>query len=662
MSNQFQHLLSPFKIGKTEIKNRLCVAPMGDGYLGLGGPFAEYSDVGIQHIVERAKGGWGAFFAGCTMFPDNKVDPFDPNYAVLNHPAYFMKQGLLLNERCDFFGMKVFQQVTMGWGRNYGMYSSSPNPAFYDPSATSPELSKEQIRQKIDCMVEFAQLCKSSGFAGVEIHALHWGYLLDNFAMALTNHREDEYGGSLENRLRVCREIVEGIKQVCGQDYPVTMRLGLKSYIKGFNRSSLHGEDEAGRTLEEGVRIAKLLEQYGYDAMSVDVGIYDSFYYACQPTYMGNGQIIPLAEACKRELSIPVLACSRMNDPRVNENAVKRGQCDAVVIGRQSLADPDYPKKLEMGQPEDIRPCIGCNVGCIGNLHRGAPVSCAVNPISRKETTTALTRVLTPKKVAVVGGGLGGMEVAVDARLRGHDVTIYEKTDRLGGLLIPASAHHFKKDLQKLIAWYQHQIEKLGIPVEYNTEMTAEKLIACKPDAAVIAVGSQPVVPRIDGADHPKCVTGVDVLNGKVWLGQEIVIVGGGLVGCETAIDYASQGKKVTIVEAADDVLAASAMIDITISMLVKDMLEDNHVKLMTGYKIQGVNDKGAVVVPTAGGDPVEVAADNVILSIGMRPVKDELSQKLAGEGIELYRTGDCARVGNVYTVVHGAYEVARAL
>lgn len=660
--NQFEHLLSPFKIGKTEIKNRLCVAPMGDGYLGLGGPFAEYSDVGIQHIVERAKGGWGAFFAGCTMFPDNKVDPFDPIYNVLGHPGSFLKQGLLLNERCEYFGMKNFQQVTMGFGRNYGMLSSSTNPSFYDPDAVTSVLTKDQIKQKIETMVEFSLLCKNSGFAGVEIHALHWGYLLDNFAMALTNHRTDEYGGSLENRLRVCKEVLEGIKQTCGQDFPVTMRLGLKSYIKGFNQPSLHGEDEAGRTLEEGIRIAKLLEQYGYDAMSVDVGVYDSFYYACQPTYMGNGQIIPLAEACKKELNIPVLASSRMNDPFVSEQAIADGKLDAVVIGRQSLADPYYPKKLEMGKPEAIRPCIGCNVGCIGNLHRGAPVSCAVNPVSRKELFSGLEKALTPKKVAVIGGGLGGMEVAVDAKRRGHDVTIYEKGDKLGGLLRPASAHDFKDDLKQLVKWYEYEIDKLGIPVQLGSEMTADKIKALKPDVAVIAIGSQPIMPRISGYDHPKCVSGVDALSGSVPLGDNIVVVGGGLVGCEIAIDFAKEGKNVTIVEAAPEVLAASAKVDITISMMVKDMLEDEHVNIMAGYKIEGVNDRGAVVKPAEGGNDIQLEADNVIMSIGMRPLEDTLSAELMGEGIEVYKTGDCAKVGTVYTVVHGAFELAIAL
>ena len=664
MANEFKHLFTPLKIGKVEIKNRFFVAPMGDGYAGLGGAYREYSDTGIEDITERARGGWGAVVLGCTMFPDNKVDPpiNGPIYDILKYQGFFMKQGKLLNERCEAFGMKNFQQITMGWGRNYGMYSSSPNPSFYDPSVLSPELSKDQIKQKIDSMIQMALLCKNSGFAGVEVHALHWGYLLDNFAMAITNRREDEYGGSLENRLRVCKEIVEGIKQVCGSDYPVMMRLGLKSYIKGFNQPSLHGEEEAGRTLEEGIRIAKLLEKYGYDAMDVDVGIYDSFYYACQPTYMGLSQILPLAAACKKELNIPVLAGSRMNDPFTNESAVRDGLCDGVSIGRQSLADPYYPQKLEKGEPETIRPCIGCNVGCIGNLHAGAPVSCAVNPTVRKGTVVHLEKALQKKKVAIIGGGIGGMEAALDAKKRGHEVTVYEKSDHLGGLAVPASAHGFKEDLKKLVKWYINEIHRAGIPVELNTEVTSDMIKKIRPDAVVVAVGSEPVMPKIEGIDHPKCVSCVDVLDGRVQLGEKLVIVGGGLVGCETAIDYASQGKEVTIVEAAPEVLAASGMVDITISMMVKDLLEDNHVKILSGHKIEGVCDKGAIITPTDGGDRSIVEADNVIMSIGMKSVKSDFIETLRGEGIELYQTGDCKKVGNVYTVVHGAYEIARML
>ncbi len=665
MSNNFKATFTPFKIGKVEIKNRLTIAPMGDGYNGLGGPYAEYSDTGIADIVERAKGGWGAIFLGCTMFPDNKVDPAinGPIYDILQFPGFFTKQANAMNERIGFYGMKAFQQVTMGWGRNYGMYAPSPAPSFYDPSTMSPELSKEQIAQKIDAMVQMAKICKDGGFAGVEIHAMHWGYLLDNFAMALINHREDEYGGCLENRLRVCKEIVEGIKNACGADYPVTMRLGLKSYIKGFNKASLHGDEEAGRTLEEGIRIAQLLEQYGYDAINADVGIYDSFYYAAQPTYMGLSQVLPLAEACKKEINeIPVIACSRMNDPFTNEEAFASGKIDAVAIGRQSLADPFYPQKLERGEVEDIRPCIGCNVGCMGNLHQGKPVTCAVNPTVRKQTTQTLAKSLEPKKVAVIGGGIGGMEFAIDATKMGHDVTIYEKSDKLGGLALPASAHEFKDDLKRLVKWYEYQIKKAGIKVEFNSEMDAEKIKALKPDVAVIAIGSKPIMPPIEGIDHAKCSSGVDVLNGKVKLGKTVAIVGGGLVGCETAIDYAAQGRDVTIIEAAPAVLAASAAVDITVSMMVKDLLEDHKVKILAGHKIEAITDEGAVVSPTAGGEKMVVPADNVVMSIGMRPVKNTLRDDLRGAGIDIYELGDCAKVGNVYTVVHGAYEIARNL
>lgn len=665
MGNQFEHLLSPMKIGKLNIKNRLCVAPMGDGYLGLAGPHGEYSDLGIEHIVERARGGFGLMYLGCTAFPDNKVDPHSDTYDVLNHRDAYMKQGLRMNELCSVYDMKVFQQVTMGVGRNHpGNYACSPVEQFGDPSVIVPGLTKDQIKQKMDCVIEMASLVKASGFAGVEIHALHWGYLLDQFAMAITNHREDEYGGSLENRLRLCKEIVQNVKQVCGADFPVSMRLGLKSYIKGLNQSDLLGENEAGRTLEEGIRIAQMLESYGYDVLSVDTGTYESFYYSCAPSYMPQGHVIDLAAKCKEAVNIPVLCGSRMFDPFMNEKAVAEGKIDGVVIGRQSIADPYYVKKLEMGTPEKIRPCIGCLVGCMNKLQSGAPVSCAVNPVSRKEGNYNIQRTLTPKKVAVVGGGVAGMEAARICKLRGHDVTIYEKSDRLGGLLHAAGAPSFKKETLQLMHWYINEVKELGIPVVYNADIDAEKIKELAPNAVIMAMGSGSLMPRsIEGIDHPKCVSFIDAHENKDAHkeDQNIIVVGGGLVGCETALDFAMDGKNVTLVEAVPTILGASKMLPLMVKQMIPDMLEYYKVNCMPGYKIEAINDQGAVVSPTEGGEAIQLEADRVIIAIG-RKRADSFAKDLFGSGIEVYSVGDINEIGNVYTSVTAAYEVARSL
>lgn len=662
MPNQFPHLLSPFKIGKTTLKNRLCVGPMGDGYLGLNGPHGEYSDLGIEHIIQRAKGGFGLYIGGC-MFADDKVDPSDPSYALLSNQEPFRKQALRLNERADYYGMKIIQQVSMGLGRNYqGLYSCSANEVFQYPEETSPVLTVEQIKQKINCVVEAAALVKNSGFAGVEIHALHWGYLLDQFAMSITNRREDEYGGSLENRLRCCKEIVEGVKQVCGADFPVSIRLGLKSYISKLNKSDFTGEHEAGRTLEEAIRIAQLLESYGYDVLNVDTGMYDSFYYACPPSYMPNGHVIDLAGKCKEKVHIPVICGSRMNNPYMDEQAVADGKIDGVVLVRAALADPNFAKKLEMGTPDKIRPCIGCLVGCMNKLRNGELVSCAVNPVGRKEGNYGIGKSMSPKRVAIVGGGVAGMEAARVAKLRGHDVTIYEKSGQLGGLLHAAGAHSFKTEVKQLMDWYIAEMKELDIPVVYEVEMDAGKLKKLHPDVVIMAMGSTSLMPRsVAGIDHPKCVSGVDALVEHTDVGNEVVVVGGGLVGCETALEFAMQGKRVTVVEAAPAILGASNMLPLMVKQMVPDMLEHFRVNCMPGYQIDAVNDAGAVVSPTGGGESVELKANKVVMAIGRRRAAS-FERELYGEGIEVYSVGDMNSIGNCYTSISAAYEVARSL
>ena len=343
--NTYQILGTPFRIGKLTIPNRFCMAPVGGGQHHM--PGGGLKDTTIQYLAERARGGFGLIFTGA-IAADAKVDPYTGvGPAILQNPDAFLFTASELNERVGAYGTVLFAQITMGLGRNYpDLPAPSPVPVYGHPSLKSPELTRDQIRSKIDSVVKSAVIAKKAGFSGVEVHSIHWGYLLDQFALSMMNHRTDEYGGSLENRLRAAREIVEGIKAECGNDYPVSMRLGLKTYVRGFGRASLSGEQEAGRTLEEGVEIAKLLASYGYDCLNVDTGIYDSFYYACPPMYMPKGFVTELAAKAKEAVDIPVLAGGRMNDPDIAAAAVAGGKIDAVVMGRQALADPDYPNKI----------------------------------------------------------------------------------------------------------------------------------------------------------------------------------------------------------------------------------------------------------------------------------------------------------------------------
>ena len=444
-------LLQPLRIGAMTIQNRFCAGPLT--LPSLQGPFGEFSPDGLAYFEARAKGGFGLLFTGA-FHPDTLVDPVHPldSKQPLKAPKTFQRSAVELLERLDAYGTKMLPQVSMGYGRNaLGCFCPSEIPYYHDPARKAPALTREQIQQKIDQMIATAVLLRQCGFPGIEVHAMHWGYLLDQFALSFMNHRTDEYGGALENRLRCAREIVEGVKAACGADFVVSMRLALKSYIKGYNKPSLHGEEEVGRTLEEGLEIARRLEAYGYDCLSVDFGQYDSFYYAAPPCYMEKGRVIPLAAAVKQVVKIPILCGGRMNDPDLAAQAIAQGKLDAVVLGRPSLADPAYPQKVATGRPEDIRPCIGCNQGCIGALKVGRRAGCAVNPQAAREASFALTPAPRKKSVLVVGGGVAGMEAARCAALRGHDVTLCEGSDRLGGNLIPAGAHPFKEELNELL-------------------------------------------------------------------------------------------------------------------------------------------------------------------------------------------------------------------
>lgn len=653
-------LFQPLTLGKhLTIQNRFCVGPLT--LPSLHGPFGEFSADGLAYFEERAKGGFGLIFTGA-FHPDTLVDPVHPldSKQPMKAPKTFRRTAVELLERLDAYGTKMIPQVSMGYGRNaVGCYGPSAIPYYHDPSQITPALTRDQIRQKIDQMIATAAFFKQCGFPGIEVHAMHWGYLLDQFAMTFMNHRTDEYGGELENRLRCAREIVDGVKAACGGDFVVSMRLALKTYIKDYNTPSLHGEEEAGRTLEEGLTICKKLEEYGYDCLSVDFGQYDSFYYAAPPCYMEKGRIIDLAAQAKAAVDIPILCGGRMNDPDLAAEAVRAGKIDGVVLGRPSLADPAYPRKVAMGCPQDIRPCIGCNQGCIGALKLGRRAGCAVNPQAARESTFGLAPALEKKNVLVVGGGVAGMEAARVSALRGHAVTLCEGSDRLGGSLIPAGAHDFKADLRDLNAWYQRQLSKTGVQVELNCKLDADGILARQPDAVVLAQGADPVIPPVPGIDSPKVVDCVTALTQDPAVGEKVVVIGGGLVGCETAVGYAQAGKTVTVVEALPDILQAGLPVPESNDQMLRDLLAEGQVALKTGCRLTAVTDTGVTLATPQGEESLD--ADTVVLAVGFRP-RPSLTDSLLGRGPEVYTVGDGSKVGSVMTAVSSGYTVGRKL
>lgn len=651
---RYEILGKPFQIGSLTVKNRFCMAPIGGGQHHL--PGGGLKDETIQYLAERAKGGFGLIFTGA-FAAECEVDPYTGiGPAILQNPEAFKMTSTELNERANAYGAKVFAQITMGLGRNYpDLPAPSSVHVFRHPGMVSPELTHDQIKSKIESVIKAAKIAQDSGFAGVEVHSIHWGYLLDQFALSMMNHRTDEYGGSLENRLRAAKEILEGIKQVCGSKYPVSMRLGLKTYVKDFEKATLTGEEEAGRTLEEGVRIAQLLESYGYDCLNVDTGTYDSFYYACPPMYMPKGFVVELAAKAKEAVKIPILAGGRMNDPDIAEAAIREGKIDAVVMGRAALADPEYPNKVLTGHVERIRPCIACNQGCITRLQQGKQPSCAVNPAAMRENRFALKPSVQPKKVVVVGGGVAGMEAARVAALRGHTVSLYEKNQELGGNLIPGGSHRFKKEVRELNAWYQNELSMLPVKIHTGEAVTADQLKEMGADVIILATGSTPVMPRVPGMDDPKVIGCMDAFAHPEKVGHRVIVIGGGLVGCEMALDYAQEGKSVTVVEALPKILSAGIPSPIPNGQMIPDLFEYHHVNVLEGHKLSAVVDGKAIL--DCDGQKKEVEADTVVIAVGFRPAPS-MAQELGDCGAAVYEIGDGQQVSTILHAVWDGYEV----
>ncbi len=648
-------LNTPFQIGKLTVPNRYVMAPMtmGDFY----DENQSYNDMTVNYFALRAKGGFGLIIPGASA-TDGVVDPFSALGPVITQTPGWKNGAKKLVEAVHEAGSKIFCQISMGLGRNYpGLPAPSEAEVWNSPGVMSPALTKEQIKTKISLMIEGAKIAKECGYDGVEIHAMHWGYLLDQFGMSFFNHRDDEYGGSLENRLRAAREIVEGIKEACGKDFPVSMRLSLETFIKGVNQGTITGEGEVGRTLEEGVEIAKLLEKYGYDVLDVDTGTYDSFYYACPPMYMPQGFMIALAEKAKEAVKIPIVAGGRMQDPDQAKEAVESGKIDGIALGRPSLADADLPNKVYANTPERIRPCLGCNIGCFNRLiSEGKPASCAVNPTAARETTMELRPKNGDKKVLVVGGGVGGMEAARVAALRGYEVTLLEKSDRLGGHLIQAGAHSFKKEIAQLNSWYQNELKDLKVKVVLNCEADAETLRKFEADEIILATGSDVSRPRIPGLE--KTVDSISAIDDPKQIKDSVIVIGGGLVGCEIAYDCALEGKKVCVVEALDNILSSGVPAPIPNAQMIKDLFEMHNVSVYTGHKVVEIKD-GAVVCEHDG-KTVTLEAETVISALGFRA--HSLKEEAEKAGLKVSEIGDAVQARTIMAAIWDGYDAANAI
>ncbi len=659
---KYAKLFTPVKIGNVTIKNRFAMAPMGP--LGLADADGGFNQRGIDYYTERAKGGTGLIITGVT-FVENEIEEHGmPNCPCSTHnPVHFVRTAREMTERIHAYNAKVFLQMSGGFGR----VTIPTNLGEFPPVAPSPiqhrwldktcrALTTEEIRSIVKKFGEGAYNAKRAGFDGVQIHAVHEGYLIDQFAIALFNQRTDEYGGSLENRLRFAKEIVEEIKERCGKDFVVTLRYSPKSFIKELRVGGLPGEEfeEKGRDLEEGVEAAKLLVAYGYDALDTDVGSYDAWWWSHPPMYQEKGLYRPYCKLMKENVDVPVICAGRMDDPDMALEAIENGTCDMISMGRPLLADPDYCNKLRSSRMDEIRPCISCQEGCMGRIQEYSMINCAVNPQAARERFMAYTPILKAKKVMVVGGGVAGCEAARVLATRGHKPEVFEATDHLGGNLIPGGAPDFKEDDIALAKWFKRQLELLEVPVHYNTKVTKEMVLAGGYDAVVCATGSTPKMFPL--GDDEKVYSAADVLTGAKEAGDTMVVVGGGLVGCETALWLAQKGKKVTIVEALPKILALNGPLCHANSEMLERLIPFHGIEVVCGARVTGYKD--GYLSATVDGEEKKIPCDGVILSVGYRE-NNSLYQELEFEVPEIYQLGDAKKVANIMYAIWDAFEVA---
>jgi len=641
-------LFEPGRIGKLTLKNRIVMAAMGNRLIELDG---RLSQRGIDYYVARAKGGTGLIITCPTCTRQIEQLPFSPltDALVVDSKIYASRLNELAEAVHDY-GAKVALQFMPGMGRNVhteilksaGAVAPSPLPASHDPSITARELTTQEVERLAQAFQSSAEVARGAGIDAIEINA-HMGLLCDEFLTALWNKRSDKYGGDLDGRLRFLLEIIKSIRKGAGADIPIIVKYGLTHYLAG------------GREIDEGLEVARRLEAAGVDALDIDAGCYETLYWAKPTTYSPPGCLVRLAEMVKNVVNVPVITVGKLGYPELAERVLQEGKADFVALGRALLADPEWANKVREGRLEDIRPCIGDHEGCNGRINDGKSISCTVNPTAGMERELAISSADKKKSVLVVGGGPGGMEAARIAALRGHNVTLCEKDNALGGNLIPASVPDFKHDYRRLTNYLSTQTKKLGVQIKLATEATQQVIQEMKPEVVFIATGSIPIIPEIPGVHKEKVVTAIDVLLGRKKAGESVVVLGGGSIGCETALYLAQQGKRLTIVEVLDSV--ASNMFTVNRMHLLK-LLADTDVRILTGTKVLEIADEGVTIVGKDGKRNT-LEADTVVLAVGFKS-NYSLLEALKEKVPEVYAIGDCVEPRKVLNAIREGFRLAR--
>ena len=681
MKDCYEPLFTPWKIGNVEIKNRIVMTSMGGtSIFGWMEP-NHFDKEAAKFLLERARNNVGLILPGIAPIRD----PMGGRWLYQN-PGKFRELKEFM-EKFHKTGAKLFLQITAGFGRamavndlmvkmlknkalgtlgkpifdmDFITASASATPNRWADGVYSRAMTVKEIDEIVEAFAKTAKLCMDAGVDGIEVHAVHEGYTLDQFATKYTNRRRDQYGGSLENRYRFAADIVKAIKARCRADFPVSLRYSVVSKTKGFRQGALPEEGdrytEVGRDMEESEIAAKFLQDAGYDMLNCDNGTYDAWYWAHPPAYMPQNCNLAEVSHIKKFVDIPVVCAGRM-EPLEGAAAIRAGKIDAIGVARQFLTDAAWVTKLMEEREEEIKPCICCHNACFTMArHEGSAndqdlmdaihmARCALNPRTMQTKKYYIRKTDKPKRVAVVGGGIGGMECAMVLQARGHKVSLYEKTDRLGGVFLAAAAPSFKEKDRALIEWYRREMERRRIPVYLHTEVTNVEDL--KADEVIIATGAAPKHLPIPGAEYAMEAT--EYLMGRETR-ERVVIIGGGLSGCEIAYDLILKGKKPVIVEMREDLIPVRGVC-LANSSFLRETFAYHETPVYLSTTVREIRPDG-VTLQTKEGKRVYVDCDDVILSVGYDP------KPLAGSSRHVHLVGDANGVGNLRTVIWRAWDV----
>ncbi|NQT74658.1 MAG: FAD-dependent oxidoreductase [Chloroflexi bacterium] len=621
-TKSFPLLFSPVKIGNLELKNRLMMSPVGtrlarDGIV---------TDAFTQFYAARARGG-----VGLIVLEPCFVEPEGEGMFLSLHEDRFITGLRELVDTVHVCGAKIGVQLY-----HAGWQSGKRNARFLPPILPA-ELSVERIEDLVRKFTEVAGRAQDAGFDLIEIHAAH-GYLLSQFLSPLGNQRTDEYGLDITGRTRFVTEIIQSIRERVGHDFPLSCRINGAENISG------------GLTIDDAKEIAPLLVQEGLDLLSASAGALGSYPLTIPPSDTEQGCYVHLAEGIKQAVDVPVVAVGRINSPELAEEILKTGKADLIAMSRGLVADPELPSKSMQGQTGRIRKCIACNA-CLDNDYEGH-IACTVNAEAGRETELQLVSIGERKKVLIIGAGLAGLEAARIASLRGHNVTLCEEKEYLGGQWVIAACPLHKKEFMSLVEWLSAEIALQRVEVQLGRTVTAEMIGEMKPDVVIVATGAVPLIPPISGFDREEVVHAWEALLGNVAVGDRVLVVGGGATGLETAVCLAERGKKVSVVEMLK--MFGSDMGG-TVYYHLRFQLKKLGVELHKGIEIKEINDQG-VVVENDGQEETWKGFDTIVLALGVKS-RNEIVDEIRNKVRELYVIGDAATTGRAVDAIRQGYE-----